>query len=138
MTSKKASEAPAPKTISVSLTRAAVDILKNVITSKWSDDALQMVRVYELLENQMNVELPKGPKAPRIDNPRNPSVAEQEAVEAYNAAYEEWATPRTTFDIPEAVYQDVKACLKMYVKQKAFDVTKHTVNLFTEFNVTGA
>jgi hypothetical protein len=133
MPTPKKGSTDAPKSVTVTLTYGAIDLLKQVLPTAWSEDWGQMVRVAGLLENELDMALDEpSPKPPKVD--RNDPDAPA-AIEAHNERYAKWEVKTSTFDIPVKAYDDIKACLEVFKGKKAFVPTKHIVCLAHEFEL---
>jgi|SRR6056297_1194071 len=127
------------KCVTVTLTYEAVALLKQLLPTPWSDNPAQIYRVGQFLEGDFNGANPGEPKLKLhfpAPNERSLSPAEEEAVQAHNERFKEWAALTATVSVPQKVFSDVQACIKHYVSKKAIAPKPAVVALLKEFELT--
>jgi len=70
------------------------------------------------------------------DLPKRPKPAKDESKEDYDDRIEEWAKPVMEFEWTDKQKEAVKTCVKFFLKQGAFSVTKHTMLILKLLGLT--
>lgn len=111
----------APASTTYNLSTGAIAVLSEILpTPQWyKDDPKQGVLIGRAFA--ASEALP--------DTPPRPKPEQDESKEAFEKRIEAWADPILMFDWTEKQKDAVRTCVRYYLKQGAFSVTTHTVQL---------
>lgn len=112
----------APKKIHYEQSIGAIAILAEILpTPQWYKDNPRQV----VLINRSYLACEALP-----DLPKRPKPDKDEDKDSFEARIDMWADPILEFEWTDKEKESVKTCVKFYMKQASFTITKHIISIF--------